>query len=372
MPTVPASEIAQRPALRRILVWDPFLRLAHWLLVVTVLAALVTGLVFDATWLAVHVAAGTAAAAIVLARIVWGFLGPPTARFSEFVAGPRRFLHHLSELMSGSGRHHLGHNPAGGAMAVALSISGVAALGGSLKSGPLAFGTTFAVGEVFRSAHELIAYGLIGLILLHVGGALFESWRTRQNLVLAMIDGRKTAHPETVATTTMANPRLAIVISTIILGGAASLVFALSRLPASGAPSQTIDPTYVEECGACHNAFHPSLAPAAVWSSLLDGLADHFGEDATLDPQQANSIRTYLMANAAEAYDTKPAHRLRRRDSANPLSIVATPFWRRVHSTIPDKTFAMKAVGRRSNCNACHADAAAGSFSPFAIAIPQE
>jgi hypothetical protein len=78
------------------------------------------------------------------------------------------------------------------------------------------------------------------------------------------------------------------------------------------------------------------------------------------------------MANAAEAFDTKAAHRLRRRDIANPLSIVAAPFWRRVHGTIADKTFAMKPVGRKSNCNACHADATTGLFSPLAIAMPQE
>jgi hypothetical protein len=157
-----------------------------------------------------------------------------------------------------------------------------------------------------------------------------------------------------------------------VLSGGAVLVVALDRRPALGAPQVGLDPTYARECGDCHRALHPSLLPAASWAAIMDGLARHFGEDASLAPETATGIRNYLLANAAEAWDTKPANRLRRIDPGDPLRITATPFWRRVHGGIPPTVFAAKAVGSKSACGACHADADSGRFHPAEIEIPEE
>ena len=92
----------------------------------------------------------------------------------------------------------------------------------------------------------------------------------------------------------------------------------------------------------------------------------------TLDDATAGRIAAWLDANAAETADTLPANRLVRPDPAHPLAITATPFWTRVHSDIPDAVFSARAVGGRSQCSSCHADAAAGLFHPAAIAIPKE
>ncbi len=361
-------------------VWDPFVRIFHWLLVAALTVALVTSLWLPPTWINAHVIAGTITAALVAARIVWGFLGPSAARFSGFVRGPRSVLHHLRELKIGTGQRHIGHNPVGAVMILALLaavlavvISGVVALGGVLKSGPLAFASSFAVGEAAHQLHALLAYGLLVLIALHVTGAIFESRRTGENLVRAMVDGRKELRAgDTVPARRASYPATAAAIVAALLFVSTAALVALANRPALGVPTQPLDPLYATECGACHVAYHPSLAPAATWRTLMAGLGDHFGEDASLDPGTAQTILAYLSANSADAFDTRAANAFRRRNPDDPLSITATSFWRHRHARIPDAVFAAPSVAARGNCNACHADAASGLFRPSEIAIPKD
>lgn len=258
------------------------------------------------------------------------------------------------------------------ALIAGLALSGVAVLGGVLKSGPLAFMASYALGESAGALHELLADLLLALITLHVAGAVFESWRTGENLVAAMIDGRKDARPDDIAPPP-ARPRaaLAVVIAAIAITASTAAVVGLARRPALGVPTAALDASYAAACGECHVAYHPSLLPAVAWGTMMDGLARHFGENATLDDgDQAEQIRAYLLANSAEAFDTRAANRFRRINPADPLRITATPFWRRAHADIAEPTFGTKAVGGRGNCNACHQDAAVGQFYPSLIRIP--
>ena len=259
------------------------------------------------------------------------------------------------------------------AVVVAVTGTGVVVLGGVLKSGPLAFATSFATGWDARAIHKLLAIGLLVLIALHVAGAAFESWRTRENLVRAMVDGRKEVRPGDHATrTTAIRPVLTVAIAITLFAASGAIVSVLAARPPLGAPTAALDPTYKAECAACHIAYHPSLLPRASWVALMAGLDDHFGENASLDPETRRHIASYLAANAAEVYDTKPANRLRRIDPEKPFTITATLFWTRTHGDVPKAVFASKAVGGRGNCEACHGDAAQGRFYPGAIGIPEE
>jgi cytochrome b len=372
--------VVVEPDVGVIRVWDPLVRLFHWSLVAAVTVAAVTAMVLPPTWVTSHIVAGTIAVALVGLRIIWGFVGTGPARFTSFVHAPGVVLRHFQQLRQGVAHRHIGHNPLGGTMIVGLmtaivvlALSGAIALGGTLKSGPLAFATSFATGEVWRQIHQLLAYGLLGLIGAHIVGVLVESRRTDDSLVRAMIDGRKEARPgDIVPPVRQALVLTTAAIAVVALVASAAVIFALSLRPAMGVPTAPLDPLYAEECGACHFAYHPSLAPAATWEAILAGLSSHFGENAELDPAEVVQLRTYLLANSADAFDTKAANRLRRTDPADPLRIIATPFWQRTHRRIPEAVFASKAVGSRGACNACHRDAASGLFEPSSIHVPEE
>ena len=376
---LPASEVPDDES-ATIPVWDPFVRLFHWSLVGAIGVALATSLVLPPTWVTLHIISGTAAVVLVAARIVWGFFGPTYARFTSFVRGPAMLIAHLRHLRAGKAEHHVGHNPLGGAMIVTLivavlilGLTGTIALGGVFKSGPAAFLTSFAVGNAARELHQVIAFGVIGLIGLHLGGVAFESLRGRQNLAAAMVHGRKRERAGALAEPPrVARPLLAAAVVSLVFLASGAAVISLSQRPAFGVPKAPLDPAYASECGDCHAPYHPSLAPAAVWVAIMDHLDQHFGEDASLEPDKVAGIRAFLVANAAETVDTKPAHLFSRRDPADPLRITATPWWRRIHSGIPDRVFAAKAVGSRANCSACHQDAATGLFNPAEIAIPKD
>jgi hypothetical protein len=97
-----------------------------------------------------------------------------------------------------------------------------------------------------------------------------------------------------------------------------------------------------------------------------------FGEDASLSETATAEIAAYLGAYAAEAWDTEAGHALRVVSDADPLRITASPFWRAKHRGIAEATFAAAPVKSRSNCIACHRDAATGLFADQAIrATPQ-
>lgn len=164
-------------------VWDPFVRVAHWTLVGSVAVAWVSGDV----WEGLHETAGNVAAGVVAARILWGFAGTPNARFASFVKGPRAVVGYVRDLVRGRERRYLGHNPAGALMILALmtTVLGLGATGW--------LGTTdmFWGSEALADLHEGLANVLLALIGLHVAGVLFTSLREGENLVRAMIDGRK-------------------------------------------------------------------------------------------------------------------------------------------------------------------------------------
>ncbi len=164
-------------------VWDLFVRIFHWSLVASFAVAWITADELDR----LHEWTGYAAAALVSARILWGFVGTKHARFSDFVRSPWAVLGYLGDIMRGKAHRHLGHNPAGGAMIIALII-GILGLGltGWMMSTDAFWGVDW-VEEV----HEVLANGMLVLVALHLIGVLSASLLHGENLIAAMITGRK-------------------------------------------------------------------------------------------------------------------------------------------------------------------------------------
>jgi cytochrome b len=165
-------------------VWDPFVRLFHWALVGLFAAAYLTG---DELEL-VHEVLGYAIVGLLALRIVWGFVGSPHARFSDFVYSPRAVLAYARDAITFRAKRYLGHNPLGGVM-VLLMIAGLIVTAGS------GWLLTIGVGDhhLLEEAHEVAANGMLVLIGLHIVGIAFSSFEHGENLVRSMVTGLKRA-----------------------------------------------------------------------------------------------------------------------------------------------------------------------------------
>ncbi|HEY1863895.1 MAG TPA: cytochrome b/b6 domain-containing protein [Roseiarcus sp.] len=360
-------------------VWDLGVRMFHWLLVVAVATALVTGLFGPRNSLNLHIASGAAIGGLIAFRVLWGFMGSTYARFSSFPVELTAVKADLAGLVAGRRPPYRGHNPLGSLMAITLlailtlsAMTGVITLGGVDKQGPLAFVMSYSAGKATQRVHQALAYGLLALIAGHLGGVAYEALHGQPHLVRAMVTGKKAASAtDHAAKSSRAKPILAGLCVLLLLIGAVPQIVALSVRPSLGVPTDPLDPIYAQECGSCHMAYPPSLAPSSAWIAIMDGLSEHFGEDASLEPALVSRIRAYLTANAAEKWDTRAAHELQRSKPQDPLRLTATPFWIRMHRGIPESVFKSRAVGARGACEKCHSDASTGRFDPQDIHIPE-
>lgn len=183
----PAPAGRQRPA-STLNVWDPLVRIAHWSLAASVILAWVSheggNPLHD--W---HEVFGYVALGIVAVRLPWGFIGTRYARFAQFVRAPAAVLGYARAVLTRTEPRHIGHNPLGGWMVVALLAAVVLASGSGWLYVTDRFWGTEWVGELHEFAGDL----LLPLIALHIAGVIFTSRRHRENLVAAMVSGRKRA-----------------------------------------------------------------------------------------------------------------------------------------------------------------------------------
>lgn len=162
----------------KVKVWDPLVRIFHWSVVAIVIVN--TALLEEGK---VHEALGYILVALLGVRFLWGWIGSPTARFRSFFPTRQRLSAHFKGAQSTS----LGHNPIGALMIFNLMVT-LAFIG---LSGYLMTTTLFWGSEVMEEIHEVLVGYLIFSVALHVLGVLVESYRSRTNLISAMITGRK-------------------------------------------------------------------------------------------------------------------------------------------------------------------------------------
>ena len=193
-----ATLIEQNDSKRgRVQVWDPFVRIFHW----TLASSFFITYLAEDDWLTLHVWAGYLILALLFIRVAWGFIGPKHARWGDFIKEPSEISQYLKDSFRGRAKHYLGHNPAGGAMVVALiisllvtGISGLTVYGTQELSGPLApwlGGLPRARSHVFEDVHEVMANFTLLLVVFHVLGVFVASFQHRENLIKSMITGKK-------------------------------------------------------------------------------------------------------------------------------------------------------------------------------------
>lgn len=192
------SQTIDQTASAKIRVWDRFIRFFHWSLVVSFALAYWSA---KAGKHELHALLGYFIVVLVLARLVWGFVGSRHARFSSFIHAPAEVLRYLKAIAAGHPRRFLGHNPAGGIMVIALlatlvfiTFTGLTVLAVIDFDGPLLGILKPMTDQEAYTAWSSHAYAvniILGMVGLHLLGVILATLQHKENLVVAMITGHK-------------------------------------------------------------------------------------------------------------------------------------------------------------------------------------
>jgi cytochrome b len=225
---------------RRIPVWDLPTRVFHWCLVILVGTNLFLIGPGGGLHTVIHFLAGYVITGLLLFRLAWGFIGSPHSRFADFLRPWPAISAYIERLRALRPPRSIGHNPLGGLFIVALLlalttmvVTGMFAAS-RRAAGPFAHLIPTAISARIGGIHVLVSDLLIGMIVVHLLGVAVDWLLTGENLVKAMIDGRKAVPAEAAAAERPVAPlwRAAIVglVSLAIVGGlAASTDFTATR-----------------------------------------------------------------------------------------------------------------------------------------------
>lgn len=188
-------------AVAEVSVWDLPVRVVHWAIVVLLVALIVTGKL-GADWLEWHMRFGQAMLALVVFRVIWGFLGSRNARFAAFLRPAGRVAGYARSIVRGTKEVHVTHNPLGGWMVVVLlaallaqATAGLFTNDDILWEGPLASRVAEDTSDAISSFHRQFWWVIVGLSVVHIGAVVTYLVVWRDNLISAMLTGRKALPP---------------------------------------------------------------------------------------------------------------------------------------------------------------------------------
>ena len=209
-------------------IWDLPIRLFHWVLVCLIGFSWIT---YKQGWMDWHVISGYTILSLLLFRVVWGFIGSDTARFTFFLKSPLEALRHLSHLHRREPDTEIGHNAAGGWMVLVMlgllfaqAITGLGSNDDISVEGPLATRLGKDLSDQVTSLHRLGSNLILAVIGMHILAIVTYAVLKRHNLVRPMITGKKRL-PGATRAPRMASPVLAAGVYIV----AAAVVFAFVR-----------------------------------------------------------------------------------------------------------------------------------------------
>lgn len=186
MPAVATTtEAGSHEAPATVRVWDLMVRIFHWSLMASFTAAYISA----DEWERVHIKIGYIVAGLVASRAIWGLIGSKNARFTDFIYRPSTVLGFLRDSIAMKAKRYIGHNPAGGAMVIALLV----AITAISTTGYMMGMDAYWGQEWVEDTHKVIVYMTLGLVALHVVGVLLASVEHKENLIKSMITGKKRA-----------------------------------------------------------------------------------------------------------------------------------------------------------------------------------
>jgi cytochrome b len=200
-------------------VWDLPVRLFHWVLVILVGVQIGSGFT-GGNAMIWHERCGTFILALITFRLIWGLIGSTHARFADFLYGARTTIAFGRDLLARRARPYLGHNPLGGwnVLFMLLAILAQAATGllandDIATEGPLAHLISKETSDAITVFHHFNGKLIIALAGLHIAAVLYHGLALRENLVRAMVTGRKPVSGETpIQPSRMRSPWLALAV----------------------------------------------------------------------------------------------------------------------------------------------------------------
>ncbi|MCJ7765449.1 MAG: cytochrome b/b6 domain-containing protein [Thiovulaceae bacterium] len=365
----------------KVYVWTVPTRVFHALLVLFTLIAFIT-----AEWdelLTLHAAFGAAIGVLMFYRVVWGLIGPKYSRFSDFNLTIAALKEYLFSLFNPK-KKYVGHNPAASfamvgiiVVVLLLTVTGLLTYGIQENRGIFAFlhNSFFREMEFFEELHEFLGTLLWFLIGAHVGGGLFDRLiHAREGTLTSILDGHKNMEGESAKLNLFQKAAALIGIGLSLF----VLVYALSAKEniVTAGYNQAVDykqenPLFVSECGACHTLYPPSLLPKRSWELVMADLGNHFGDDASLEQADQQSILAYLLRNSAESSTSEASLKIvQSMPNQAMIAVTQTPFWKKTHHEIDQAYFESDKVRSSANCRACHSDIEKGLLEDRNIKLP--
>jgi len=362
-------------------VWSLFTRLFHIFLIIGV-ALLFLFSEFD-NLLSYHAIIGYTVGLLFLFRIVWGFMDVKYSKFADFNFKLTDLIAYMFNIFSNK-KEYVGHNPASSWAIVAMITFGLL----SVLSGTLVYGTQEGMGifsflnhsifkkmELFEEVHEFFTTVFMMVIFAHIAGVLLDKVLHKSRVIESMIDGYKETQAESLKLTLLQKLfgtlwiGLSIFFLIYLLNNPSNVLVADANTAVDYKKEQ---PLFESECKSCHTLYPPYLLPKNSWVNMMSSLENHFGDDASLDAQDTNTIREYLVKNAAESSTKEAAYKiLKDINNTENIAITKTPYWIKRHHEIDKNIFASKEVKAQSNCKACHANIEQGLLNDKDIKIPE-
>jgi len=364
-------------------IWTLPTRIFHWMLVFYILLMFVTS--EEENLLDYHAAFGYGIMILILFRLVWGVMGPRYSRFSQWPLSVKEAIAFVRSLPRPN-KYYTGHNPAAsfvmmGIILVTLLIvfSGILTYGIQEGRGLFSWlnSTFFKEMELFEEIHEFFSTLLLLLIAAHLNGVTVDHILHRESATLySIFSGYKKIDAPAARLTAVQKS-----VAWMFLLGAVVIPFYLlfSDTPLTKSRYSAIDyerehALFVEECASCHILYAPHLLPKRSWKKLMANLAEHFGDDASLDEADRRSIEAYLLANSAETSTKEAAHYIMRSLQEKKKDIIAiseSPYWRDKHASLDKALFRSQKVKSKANCKACHRQFENGIIEDRLISLPK-
>lgn len=181
--------------MKSVKVWDIATRIFHWSIVICVVGAWVC---IENRWIEAHEIFGYTLLTLLVFRLFWGVVGSTTARFSHFIGKPSHVISYLKDSLQSKSPHYSGHNPAGACMVIVLlailffqTVSGLYSNNDLGFTGPLADGVSKELSDLLTKLHGWNFNLILAAVWLHIVAVFFYVLVKKDNLIKAMITGKK-------------------------------------------------------------------------------------------------------------------------------------------------------------------------------------